>query len=139
LVVDDEPMVRQAIERMLKHMGHNVRSVDQGESALALLLERKFDIVMTDFSMPGMQGDELVSRIRKMLPHQPIIVATAFGDQYKIFGKPSGKEDALLLKPFSLQELRDAIEHVLTPALTDQPGAMPSSVDPHRHKGPSSS
>ena len=134
MVVDDEPLVRQSIERMLKFAGHNVVAVDNGEAALALLAERKFDVVMTDFSMPGMQGDQLVARIRQMLPHQPIILATAFAEEFKVFGQPGSSVDALLLKPFSLQELKDAISRVLSPAQSVMPGAISPSAGQHDYK-----
>jgi CheY-like chemotaxis protein len=127
LVVDDEPMVRRAIRQMLKHIGHEVEDVESGEAALALLAQRKFDIVMTDFSMPGMQGDELIARIRQSLPLQPIIVATAFAEEYKVFGQPSGRTNALLLKPFSLKDLNEAIEHVLAHDSSPKTDVMPGT------------
>ena len=113
LVVDDEAIVRQSIKMLLEHDGHGVWAVDSGEAALAELTQRKFDLVITDYSMPGMQGDELVARIRQLIPDQPIIMATAFVQEYKTFGEASGYADALLLKPFSFDELRGAIEQVL--------------------------
>ena len=134
MVVDDEPLVRQSFERMLKYAGHSVVAVDNGEAALALLAERKFDAVMTDFSMPGMQGDQLVARIRQMLPHQPIIMATAFAKQYKVFGQPGSNVDVLLLKPFSFQELKDAISHVLIAGQPGRPEATTPSLGQHDYK-----
>jgi len=111
-VVDDEAIVRRAIKMLLEHDGHMVFSVEGGELALAELAQRRFDLVITDFSMPGMKGDELVAHIRQIIPDQLIIMVTAFVEEYKIFGAVSGRVDALLLKPFSLKELRDVIEHV---------------------------
>ncbi len=113
LVVDDEPTVRRGIKMLLEHDGHEVFAVDNGDAALAQLAQRKLDLVITDYSMPGMQGDQLVARIREIHPHQLIIMATAFVEEYKIEGQASGRVDALLLKPFSLKELREAIEQVL--------------------------
>jgi CheY-like chemotaxis protein len=118
-------MVRRAIRKLLKYAGHEVEDVDNGEAALALLAQRKFDIVMTDFSMPGMQGDELITRIRLLLPTQPIIMATTFAEEHKVFGQPSGRINALLLKPFSFKELNEAIEHVSTNDSSPQTGVMP--------------
>lgn len=114
LVVDDEQLVRDSIKMLLKHAGHEVTAVESGEAALEQLAQKKFDIVITDFSMPAMPGDRLVAHIRQMLPFQRIIMATAFAEEYKVFGQPSGHVDALLLKPFSFQQLEDAIEKVLT-------------------------
>jgi len=63
--------------------------------------------------MPGMHGDELVSHIRKILPQQPIIMATAFANEYEMLRNPNAFVDALRLKPFNFNELRDAITAVL--------------------------
>ena len=112
-MVDDEPMVRRAITLMLKYAGHKPETVDNGEAALTLLGERKFDIVMTDFHMPDMRGDQLITRIRAMLPEQPIILATAFAEEYTASRPPVEKVVAILLKPFSFKDLTAAIELVM--------------------------
>jgi CheY-like chemotaxis protein len=133
LVVDDEVSVRRSMKMLLEHDGHEVCAVDSGEAALeqiAQLAQRKFDLVITDFSMPGMYGDELVTRIRKINPDQPIIMCTAFVEDYKVFGGASGHVDALLLKPFSFMELREAIEQVLNDGDPDDKGVTPLEVDP---------
>lgn len=120
LAVDDEPSVRRAIKLLLEHAGHDVSEADGGEAALELLAERKFDVIITDFLMPGMHGDQLVARIRRLLPAQPIIMVTAFPEEYQMFGQPTGRVDALLLKPFTLKELHDAIKHAMTPHRPDE-------------------
>jgi CheY-like chemotaxis protein len=130
LVVDDEPLLRQSIAMLLEHDGHEVWQADGGEAALAELAQRRFDVVITDFSMPGMHGDELVARIRQLLPAQPIIMATAFVEEFEVFGQADGHVDAFLLKPFSFKELREAIELVLAPAQPDQTGGLPPGVEP---------
>jgi CheY-like chemotaxis protein len=128
LVVDDEVTVRRALKMLLEHDGHEVWLVDSGETALERLAQRRFDLIITDFSMPGMHGDELVARIRELLPSQPIIMATAFVEEFKVFGQPAGNVDALLLKPFGLNELRDAIERVLTQEQPHQTSGLPPII-----------
>lgn len=113
LVVDDEPMVRDAISRLLEHLGYDVEEAEGGQAALALLGQRIYDLVITDFSMPGMQGDELVANIREKLPAQRIVMVTAFVEEFKVFGQSAGTVDALLLKPFSFKELSETVERVL--------------------------
>ena len=130
LVVEDEAVVRRAIKLLLEFDRHKVCAVESGEAALAELAQRRFDVVITDFSMPGMHGDQLVARIRQQLPDQPIIMATAFAEQYKVFGEASGPVDALLFKPFSLKELREAIERVLPYEQPDQNGQLASFLRP---------
>lgn len=113
MVVDDEPMLRQAVKLLLEHDGEHVETVKSGEAALAALAQDTYDLVITDFSMPGMQGDELVARIRQILPAQRIIMATAFVEEFRVFAQPCGNVDAVLLKPFSYKELHAAVERVL--------------------------
>lgn len=113
LLVDDEVIVRQSIVMLLKRAGHEVVGVGDGEIALEIMARRTFDLVISDLSMPGMQGDELVERIRQIRPAQHIIMVTAFVDEYRIFGRETGNIDALLLKPFMFHELTDTIKAVM--------------------------
>ena len=124
LVVDDEPTVRQAIKQLLKHVGYEVEAVEGGEAALDLMQQRVFDVVITDFSMPGMYGDQLAARIRQQSPGQPIIMVTAYAQEFKVFGQPYANVDALILKPFTLQELDEAIKQVVRPPQTREPALV---------------
>ena len=132
MVVDDEPLVRDALSQLLGHCGCQVETADGGEAALAVLARRDFDVVITDFSMPGLHGDQLVARIRERWPAQRVIMATGFVDEYKVFGQPASHVDALLLKPFTFQELQDAIERVLTLEAPEVSGALPPPEDDFR-------
>jgi len=133
--------VRQSIKMLLEYDGHAVCTVDCGEAALEQFAERKFDLVITDFSMPGMHGDQLVARIRQLSPTQPIIMATAFVEDYEIFGEASGRIDALLFKPFSLKELRGAVGQALNQEQRDKTGGLPAAnlllADESRPSAPS--
>jgi len=129
LVVDDEPTVRGAITELLAHCGHQVEQAEGGEAALALLARHRFDVVSTDFSMPGMSGDQLVVHIREHWPAQRVIMATGFVEEYKAFGRPAAHVDALLLKPFTFQELRDVIEQVMDLEPGEESGALPPMVE----------
>jgi two-component system response regulator FlrC len=113
LVVDDEPSVRGAIKMLLKHDGHEVRLADSGETALAMFEQDKFDLVITDYSMQGMKGIQLAALIKERRPNQPIIMVTAFADEFKISGRPPEGVDFIISKPFSQKELREAIVRVL--------------------------
>jgi CheY-like chemotaxis protein len=113
LVVDDEPSVRGAIKMLLKHDGHEIRLADSGEAALAMFERDKFDLVITDYSMQGMKGAQLAVLIKQLRPDQPIIMITAFADEFKTYGKPPVGVDFIISKPFSQKELREAIIQVL--------------------------
>ena len=113
LVVDDEPAVCDAIKMMLKFDGHAVQTADGSKEALSLLEKDKFDLIIMDYSMPGMKGDELAAVIKQRLPHQPIIMITAYAEMLKSSSDPLPGVDFILSKPFSLADLREAIAGVL--------------------------
>jgi len=139
LAVDDEPTVLRSIKMLLEHDGHMVQAVGCGKAALLLMEHIRFDLVITDFSMPDMQGDVLVARIRQLYPNQPIIMATAFAEEFEVFGQPGGNVDALLLKPFTMIELREAIDRVLPPIEPDETSGLPLVIKPptpEKHRPP---
>ena len=114
LAVDDEPAVSKAMQMLLNYDGHKVQTADSGEMALSLFEPDKFDLVITDYSMIGMRGDQLAARIKQLQPNQRIIMATAFADQFNNPGSQSSGADCVINKPFSIAELRAAIARVLT-------------------------
>ena len=112
LVVDDEQGIRLSFKLLLEREGYGVSVVESGAVALAWFAERKFDLVITDLSMPGMRGDELITRIRQLSPKQPIVMASGFVDE-SIVGQASNQVDAFLPKPFSLEALRQAVDQAV--------------------------
>ena len=113
LVVDDEPTVCKAIQMMLTYYGHVVETAANGVEALALYHNGAFDLIITDYLMPEMKGDQLVTEIRRCRPGQRIIMVTAFAEDFLSRGKPTGGVDHVLTKPFSLEDLRAAIAKVM--------------------------
>ena len=113
LVVDDEPAVGDAIKMMLKFDGHAVQTASGSKEALSLLEQDKFDLIITDYSMPGMKGDELAAVIKQRLPHQPIIMISAYAEMLKSSGNSLAGVDGIISKPFLLADLRKAIAEVL--------------------------
>lgn len=109
LLVDDEPIVRGSIEKCLQFEGHSVVMADGGEQALELVRNAKFDLVITDYEMPGMKGDELAADIKRILPLLPVLLVSAYGELLRTPADPLPAVDAILTKPFRLEELRQAI------------------------------
>ena len=114
LVVDDESAVCKAIKLLLEFDGHQVQTADSGEAALVLFEQCPFDLVITDYSMWGMKGDEFATQIKQRRPAQPIIMATAYAADFHASGKTAAGVDLVINKPFSLAELRAAIAKVMT-------------------------
>ena len=111
LVVDDEPFVCDAIKMLLSYDGHRVETAADGEEALKKWDAARFDVVFTDFSMPGMKGDELADAIKVRSPETPIIMLTAFPPS-----RQPASIELILTKPFMLDSLRDGLEKVLKSA-----------------------
>lgn len=109
LVVDDEPTVGTAVQMLLKVDGHEVETSHSGKEALAMFARDRFDLIFTDFTMPGMNGDQLAAAIKADAPGQPVIMITAHAGMLP----PSPSVDYVVGKPFRLQHLRDAITRVL--------------------------
>ena len=111
LLVDDEDGVRQTLKLLLRMDEHTVSEAVTGTDALELFLHGRFDLVITDYAMPKMRGDELAVNIKRLAPSQPIIMITAHAI---LAGKPGNPVDALLKKPFAFEDLRRSIAEVLS-------------------------
>jgi len=111
LLVDDDPGVRFALTEVLRDRGYVVVSVGSGAQALASLTG--VDVVVTDLSMPGMDGLELTSRICRTRPELPVILLTAHGSE--AVGRLATANGACgcLSKPFDIDEIGRVIEHVV--------------------------
>jgi CheY-like chemotaxis protein len=114
LVVDDEPAVCETIKMVLEHDGHKVQMASSGIEALVLLEQGKFDLVTTDFSMSEMKGDILATTIKQRLPNQPVLMISANGAIAKDSGDPLPGVDLVISKPFSLEDLRNAVDYVIS-------------------------
>jgi CheY-like chemotaxis protein len=112
LVVDDEPFVCDAVRMMLAFDGHLVETATNGKDALAKFDGAKFDLVITDFSMPSMKGDELAAAIKSRDPKQPVVMITAYAEMLQSSGRPLSGVDFIISKPFLLENLREAIAKV---------------------------
>ena len=112
LVVDDEPFVCDAVKMMLTFDGHEVETACNGKEALAMFENGKYDLVITDFSMPTMKGDELAAAIKAKSPKQPVVMITAYAEMLQSSGNPLTGVDFVISKPFLLENLREAITKV---------------------------
>ncbi|MDR3405630.1 MAG: response regulator [Chthoniobacter sp.] len=109
LLVEDDPTVCYFVERVLRNAGYYVGMAADGVSGLRLFDVRSWDLVITDRTMPGMNGEVLAAEIRKKAPAQPIVLIT---------GIPSRVErpelfDAIFGKPFNITALLSSIAALL--------------------------
>ena len=115
LVVDDEPFVCDAVKMMLEFDGHKVQTASSARLALEVFAPDKFDLVITDYAMPQMKGDELALRLRERAPAQPIVLITAYAEMLKASQSPLAGVDGVVSKPFQLDDLRAAIAKATNP------------------------
>jgi CheY-like chemotaxis protein len=104
LVVDDEELVRNLIVTLLSKLGHSPITAVDGVDALDRIKGKKIDAVITDIKMPNMDGVALTTEILKRYPGLPIMVMTAFDDEYSAGGAISAGAREFLKKPFSPDE-----------------------------------
>ncbi len=105
LVVDDEMAMRESIAAWILEYGHIPSKAASGQQALQLLEKEQFDLALVDVKMPGMDGHELLERIRAKHPEVLVIMITAFGSiESAIAAMKAGAHD-YLLKPFDPQQL----------------------------------
>ncbi len=128
LVVDDEPQITRVLRRGLMTHGYDVRVAADGESALDVWNDWPPDLVVTDLSMPGMDGIELCRRLREQ-SQLPIIVLSVKGEeQIKVKALDAGADD-YITKPFGMDELLARIRAALRRAPTPVEGQSSSLLE----------
>lgn len=113
LLADDQKGVRHAIRYLLELDDHEVTEACDGKEAFEFFCAGQFDLVITDYAMPEMAGNDLAARIKTLIPAQPVLMITGY-TQGIIDG--ANPVDAVLNKPFSFQDLRGTIARLLTNA-----------------------
>lgn len=119
LVVEDEPGLRDFLERGLSAEGYAVVTAADGPSGLTLARDPEVDVVVLDLNLPGLSGEEVLVRLRAERPAVPVIVLTARdGVDDRVRNLDAGADD-YMVKPFSLAELTARLRARLRSA--DQP------------------
>ena len=113
LCVDDEPAVRDVLVRTLTRMGHQATAVEGALQALQSLAGEDVDLVITDWTMPGVSGLDLIGLLKDQGYDTPVVMLTAFGSiEHAVAAIQAGAIN-YLLKPFSIEQL----QHVVSQAL----------------------
>jgi CheY-like chemotaxis protein len=110
LLVEDERLVRESIGMLLSRDEHTVVEANNGAEALSLFTRGHFDLVLTDFELPFMKGNELAVRIKQLAPCQPILMITGHAKR----SGPENPVDAVLNKPVNLDQLREAMAELFS-------------------------
>ncbi len=113
LLIEDDPAIVSGLELNLSLEGYNVLSAGDGESGYRIACERNPDMVLLDIMLPGMNGLEVLRRLRERSPETPVLILSARGEEAdKVLGLQLGADD-YISKPFSRTELLARINAAL--------------------------
>jgi len=117
LVIDDEKDIRQLVAVILESAGYAVSQASNGQHGLSLLQEAKYDLIITDVMMPGVDGWEVCRQVKAM-PHsrQSAVIFLTVRNQPldRIMGMEVTQADGYLTKPFDQQELLEIVAETLS-------------------------
>jgi CheY-like chemotaxis protein len=120
LAMDDEDMIRDLIDHMLRHMGFDVVTASSGEEAIQLYRQgledgKPFDLVILDLTVPGaMGGKEALEKLREIDPAVTAIVSSGYSNDPIMADFQSYGFKGVVVKPFSVQNLGDTLSRILT-------------------------
>jgi CheY-like chemotaxis protein len=116
LLIDDMAGVRRAVVSMLTRAGHTVTAAESGSQGMEMLRTRRFDLVITDMLMPGVDGADVISHVSSM-PNRPRLIAISGGgagmSAESALRLARIKADAFLEKPFDADDLVAAVDKLL--------------------------
>jgi DNA-binding NtrC family response regulator len=109
LVVDDDPLVLDVVQRILAEPGHAVLTARDGYEAIGILAERHVDLMITDVKMPGLDGVQLGVQAKVMRPRLHVIYITAFDE-----GTKEVRHGVVIEKPVRARDLVTIVHHEMS-------------------------
>ncbi|MEM1128005.1 MAG: response regulator [Bacteroidota bacterium] len=118
LVVDDDPLISKALTFLLKDLGiSDVTVAEDASTALRLLLLNTYDVLLVDWMMPGLNGLDLVKRVRMMLLHDdtPIVMVTSLNESESVREAVQAGINGYILKPPTRPKLQNTLQKLGIP------------------------
>ncbi len=115
LIVDDFSTMRRIVKNLLADLGFtNTAEADDGQTALPILKQEKFDFVVTDWNMPGMTGIDLLKAIRAddKLRSLPVLMVTAEAKREQIIEAAQNGVNGYIIKPFTAATLKEKLDKI---------------------------
>lgn len=115
LIVDDFSTMRRIIKNLLRDLGFtNTAEADDGLTALPMLQNGNYDLLVTDWNMPGMQGIDLLKAVRAdpKLAHMPVLMVTAEQKKEQIIEAAKAGVNGYIVKPFTAQTLKEKLDKI---------------------------
>jgi CheY-like chemotaxis protein len=113
LVVDDNEAMQKLLSSALSFMGYDVTLAGNGLEASTIFVSGSYDLVMTDFQMPLMNGCELSRIVKEQSPKTPVVVVTGCCDDTQWEKLNRNGVDAIIQKPFKLKEIENTLHKLL--------------------------
>jgi two-component system cell cycle response regulator CpdR len=113
LIADDEPSVRQFVERALNYAGYAVTAVPDGNAALEALAKQKYDLLLTDIVMPDLDGIALSLKVAKDYPRTKILMMSGYANQRQRAHNLDFLAHEVISKPFTLEEITQRVKETL--------------------------
>jgi CheY-like chemotaxis protein len=113
LLAEDDKAVREFVGRALRQDGHDVTAVADGEQALTALAKSRFDMLLADIVMPQLDGIALALKAAKEYPDLPVLLMTGYAAERQRAHNLDALSQDIISKPFTLQEIRDAVSRML--------------------------
>ena len=114
LVIDDEPLMRKLLGRLLTASGYDVVVTEGGAEAIELLWQNAFDVVVSDVNMPGVDGIEVLRFVRQRDPDLPVILVTACASTDTAIGAVQHHATAYMTKPIDTKRFQEEVAQALT-------------------------
>ncbi len=128
LVVDDESMMRNLLEKILSRDGYSVLNAEDGEQALEVLRTQKVDILISDIKMPRLDGFGLLKIVKMEFPDLGVIMMTAYGDAFTVKDALLLGADEYITKPFKSYEISLVVERAYWRKLSSAPSRREQGI-----------
>ena len=125
LLAEDDKAVREFVARALRQDGHEITAVSDGQQALNALEVGHFDMLLADIVMPQLDGIALALKAAKDYPDLPVLLMTGYAAERQRAHNLDALIQDVISKPFTLQEIRDAVRRMLG---VDETGARGGTV-----------
>jgi CheY-like chemotaxis protein/GAF domain-containing protein len=109
LGIDDQEVIRELLHNIISRMGHRIVTAGNGQDALKLFNEEKFDVVILESGLPGIDGWDIAAQVKALSPATPVIMLSGWGPLSDRQTVQQRNADFILIKPFKMDQLSEVI------------------------------
>lgn len=113
LIVEDEQLVRWSLAQSLSKAGFEIATATNGEKAIERIKDDHFDLVITDYNLPNINGFEVASAVKSCSPNIPVILTSAYGKNDSRLSVNQAYFDSFIEKPYDLNDVKDIVMQLL--------------------------